>query len=317
MITSCVEEFDLNIPEKQNKIVVDALITNEVGPYVVRLTKSKAGVLTINSNWETDPNYSEKDYAEAITSALVIISDNVGMVDTLIPAPLTIKSYQYNTDTITHQTDSIFVETENFQSIKYGFYNTTNIKGVAGRNYFLYIKYNKDIYTSSVTMPFVPEIDSVGIKTISNPIEGKSDISFPTVSFHEPQGQKNFYMFQLYDGKYITRSFSLWQLCIFDDSHLSEYVTNLNLTEGYNASGANNPLPYALTGGVYVKMSSLSETTYLFYKSLISQFYNDGGAYSSAPSSPKGNISNGALGLFRASAVSSKSKIINNKKPIN
>jgi hypothetical protein len=39
---------------------------------------------------------------------------------------------------------------------------------------------------------------------------------------------------------------------------------------------------------------------------LLKQFKNDGGAYQPSPSSPPTNMSNGALGYFRASAIIEK-----------
>jgi hypothetical protein len=47
-------------------------------------------------------------------------------------------------------------------------------------------------------------------------------------------------------------------------------------------------------------MYSVDRKTYHFYKALIDQFNNDGGAFSPTPATPDGNISGNAIGIFRA-----------------
>jgi len=61
---------------------------------------------------------------------------------------------------------------------------------------------------------------------------------------------------------------------------------------------------------IHVTMSSLSSNAYNYYKNLIEQFENDGGAYKPTPASPPTNISNGGLGFFRASSVVEAKTII-------
>jgi len=60
-----------------------------------------------------------------------------------------------------------------------------------------------------------------------------------------------------------------------------------------------------------IRMYSITEEGYNYYKALIAQFKNDGGTYSPAPASPPTNIDNGGLGFFRASAVN----VIRGKMP--
>lgn len=77
------------------------------------------------------------------------------------------------------------------------------------------------------------------------------------------------------------------------------------MDDGATVAKYANFYPHASRGEeVEVQMFSVDEITYKFYKSLLSQFNNDGGAYYPSPSSPPGNISNGAIGLFRATQLS-------------
>ena len=122
------------------RLVVEGLVSNQSGPYYVRLTKSTPGGLapvvgSVNSLI---------DNAEPVDNATVIISDDFDQVDTL-------KYYQVDIN------DSEYVEYYNK-----GFYRTTWLKGISGRTYYLKIIDNDKICNSSAFMPSVPGIDSVG-----------------------------------------------------------------------------------------------------------------------------------------------------------
>lgn len=72
--TSCEKEIDLDLEDKSGNIVIEANITDQSGPYYVRITKSVA--------------FTEENQYPPISDAIVIISDNTGQIDTL----------QYETD---------------------------------------------------------------------------------------------------------------------------------------------------------------------------------------------------------------------------
>jgi hypothetical protein len=67
--SSCTKVIDLDIKENTSKLVVAGGITNEAGPYNIKLSKT---VAITESNTNTEVN-----------NATVIISDNAGTVDTL------------------------------------------------------------------------------------------------------------------------------------------------------------------------------------------------------------------------------------------
>jgi hypothetical protein len=97
----------------------------------------------------------------------------------------------------------------------------------------------------------------------------------------------------------------VWGYSIINDEYLTEKVNGMRIDDGQSSDGRDF---YHISPGdeVEVFMESLTEEAYEYYRIVISQFGSDGGAFSQAPASPVGNISNGALGLFRTSAVSSK-----------
>ncbi len=69
LFTSCKKVIQLDLSNNADKLIIEGNITNQAGPYIVKLTKS------VNFN---DPNTFPP-----ITGALVIISDNLNQRDTL------------------------------------------------------------------------------------------------------------------------------------------------------------------------------------------------------------------------------------------
>lgn len=68
-IWGCDKEITLPLDENQSMLVIDAVVTDEVGPYYVKLTKSVA--------------VSAVSKFPEVSNALVIMKDNFGLSDTL------------------------------------------------------------------------------------------------------------------------------------------------------------------------------------------------------------------------------------------
>ena len=77
LVAGCIEDFDLNPGSAVPKMVVEALITNKPGPYLIRLTESHTGKFV-------EPDFSNIDDAKGIMNAEIIISDDVDQVDPLL-----------------------------------------------------------------------------------------------------------------------------------------------------------------------------------------------------------------------------------------
>ncbi|HAH25066.1 MAG TPA: hypothetical protein DCL77_15140 [Prolixibacteraceae bacterium] len=280
LFTGCVEDFDLKLQNTDPRLVVEGLITNKPGPYYISLTKSKTGTFTVL-------NYNYINNAELVRDATVIISDDFGQLDTL-------KLIQINDNS--NSRDKWFK----------GSYKTSKLIGIPGHTYSLKIKvWNKEFKALSY-MPPVPDIDSLRYFMKTAEKDGQ-EYYIPLLNFKEPQGIDNYYLVQLKDEfslSLIVNTY-IWQYSIFSDIHLKPYVSNLNISLGANPRGITYP-HYWEGDSIYVALSSLSKEAYIYYKALLDQFENDGGAYKPTPTSPLGNISNGGLGLFRASAFSEK-----------
>lgn len=283
----CVEDFDFKLQNAEPRLVVEGLITNQTGPYYVRLTKSTTGGITSSNN----SSFPFKDNAEPVENATVIISDDFNQIDTLKPYKVDIYGGDYG---------------EN--SYNQGFYKTTHLKGIPEHTYDLKIISEGKEYKASAYMSPVPEIDSLGYYLKKSELVGKWDYYIPLLYFKEPQETVNYYLIQLSEDFYsrINASVQLWQFSILSDAFLGPYINGLNVSRGATPRGIDNLPVYMEGDSIYLALSSLTKEAYNYYKVLLDQFDSDGGAYKPTPASPPTNISNGGLGLFRASAVSEK-----------
>jgi len=305
--SGCIEEYDLYRDYIVPRLVVEGLITNKPGPYYIRLTESQTGSFK-------EPDYGNIDAAVAVKGAQVIITDNINQIDTLIPVDINLDEYTLGQfgyykliyDSFGNIIDTLFIKDPLEFNYNRGFYKTTHLIGIPGRTYSLKILSDGKEYQASSFMPSVPDIDSVAFVK-KDPAPGKSPIVTPLLYFSEPQGIKNYYLIQLNED-ISTRSYSantLWQFSILSDEFLQPYVNGLNISQGETPRSIEYPIFWE-GDPFYIALSSLTQNAYEYYKILLQQFKNDGGAFQPSPGSPPTNMSNGALGYFRTSAISEK-----------
>ena len=176
------------------------------------------------------------------------------------------------------------------------------------------MKYKDKVITASDSMSNVPTIDSIKFfnKTISK--DGDKYLA-PYIYFKEPRNEKNFYMMNFGNDNIeglIFGTAKVWSFSIIDDTDLPAYVNGLNIDDGISPLGSED-FYYPSKGSLAtIRLVSLSPGAYEFYKSAISQFENDGGAYTPSPTSPPTNLSGNALGFFRVSAVCEKKVLVTN-----
>ncbi|WP_439879622.1 DUF4249 domain-containing protein [Pontibacter sp. MBLB2868] len=146
-LTSCEEVIDYELRSTDTKLVVDGLITDQPGPYSVRLTSTKG--------------YLEEGTAAGVNGALVIVSDNLGTIDTL-------------------------------KQVSEGLYQTSILQGQPGNTYYLKVMTSGKEYTAQSYMPAVAPIDSL---TFVYKAEGHmvEEGYFPYIHFRDPAGKGNYY----------------------------------------------------------------------------------------------------------------------------
>jgi len=303
--SGCLENMDLQLDLSNKNIVVEGLITNQPGPYYVRLTMSTGKLNSWNDylySGGASP-YNRPDTSKMIfkpvTDAVVIIS-NGNLSDTLIAPP---DSFVTKTiyEPFPGQIDTIVDVRYNLYSRFYGWYMTKKIKGTIGSIYNLKIVWKDKIYESSAIMLPVPIIDSVAFR-YEGGMPGKEPFNIPYLYFKDPSNMKNYYL-TIWGGN--KGSGIVWPYSVFDDQFLKNKVDGLKVDDGSSADWWIQQYPQ-IGDSFNIELHSLTKEAYLFYKSLSGQFLNDGGTYSPSPATPYFNISNGGYGFFRASAVSAK-----------
>lgn len=296
---SCTKEYDLQLKSNDLKLVVDATITNQSGPYYVRLTKSSADFnidTSVRPDNDTTYMYSN-DRAIPVKDAEIYITDNnTSFTDTLIPCSAG-KWFHYK-DSI-HNVDYSRFEIPQ-KTIHTGYYETSKLKGVAGHTYSLTIKWQNKEYHATSYMPPVPPLDSVNLNFTEGAV-GKSDYLIPLIYFKEPQNERNYYLFITQNAAYT------WPYSVLSDEYLNDYVNGLDVCKGVSPYYWRTAYPYLMGGRMFndyfIEMHSITKEAYEYYKALLQQFKTDGGGYSPSPASPPTNLDNGALGFFRTSAV--------------
>jgi hypothetical protein len=303
----CTKEFHIDTGS-ESLYVVEGRISSLKGPYYIRITKSFNDLKS---------QVGTSDYAEpeAVKNALAIISDDMGVSDTLVPAiEYDYKNYRYFWNTDIHKIDSALPRTNVFLSYDRGYYETTKITGVPGHTYHLQIRVDNKEFHASAYMPFVPALDSAKIEEVE--VSGGDKGFMPVAYFSEPQQEKNYYLLQyndvnnyVYDQPTLSSFPKPFAYHVVDDAVLPSYVNGIPiriLTSGHN------PCCYfyfsLLTPhlDIQARLSSITRESYEYFRVLASQLTNDGNVYKPVPTSPPGNISGGALGLFYATDVSYK-----------
>lgn len=286
---SCTEEYDLQL-EGEHKIVVDAKVTNEPGPYYVqlRLSKSQYDVIRIVYDYENETR--EWIQYEPIYDARVTISDDeTGVIDTLTLAP----------DSILYWNE--YTEQYEMYGSRYkgrdGFYCTSKITGVPGHTYRLNVEWKNKKCTSSCTMPNPVAIDSIKFHTE----KGKDDDDLvPYLWFTDNPNEKNYYITSVFsDG-------ATWGVCLLNDENIKSSIAGIDAFKGESVESWRRTFFFEDVLRLYgqeFQLASVTKEVYLFYSSLIKQIHYDGGVYTPAPAAPPTNIKGDVLGLFNVEYV--------------
>jgi hypothetical protein len=312
LVAACTKEYDFKLDDTKPLYVIEGRISDLQGPYYIRITRSTSllGYPTVNI---------DVDSIDAVQGAEVIIKDDMGTVDTLIPAverhPR--RLYFYNNHVL--DSDVRDYPSPALKAIR-GFYQTTKIRGVPGHNYQLYVRIGDSTFQASAYMPRVTNLDSAAIKrdTVVNATGSIGNL--PLAWFREPTGEKNYYMLQYF--AHITEyPYDAFRIeynnnngynsipYVVDDKILPPYVNGLSVPlitpDGNPWDGPGNYIVYP-THGAHIRLSSLTKEAYEYFNVLRKQLQTDGNVYKPTPASARGNIQGGALGLFWASNISYK-----------
>jgi hypothetical protein len=248
-LSSCEDVIEYDLKNTVDKVVVEGLVTDQPGPYQVRLSRTNG--------------YLNQSEPPVITSAQVYISDNTGLVDTLVD--------QGN-----------------------GTYLTTpKLQGTPGRTYTLRFLTGGQEYTASSLLKPVAPLDSLSFEFHEETQFADSGY-FTFLYFQDPPGKGQFYKFDIWiNGKKKN-----------DITAISDEI--------YDGANAKAEINYnlQLKDTLRLDMYSLDKTGYDFWNGMQILFYQGGSPFDSPPANAPSNVSNGAIGSFGASALSTKQRVV-------
>lgn len=307
----CTKDYTIHSKGAGQLYVIEGRVSNMRGPYYVRVTRSQNSVekgLADTLNW--------LERVEAVKDALVIISDDMGIVDTLKSVDSSGGRYGYGY--INGKIDSGIRPLYDFDrslTASQGYYETKKITGVPGHTYHLQVRIGDETFQASAYMPSAPDLDSI----VTEPDRNMPGAENVYAYFKEPQYEENYYFMEVtsiqqypYDDNIYVNTWgdhSIFPYHCFDDKALPAYVSHMEMDaiffDNYSYGGIK---PYFVlpTETFQGRLSSLTRESYAYFAALGKQFLDDGNVYKPAPASAKGNISGGALGLFWAAGVSYK-----------
>lgn len=169
-----------------------------------------------------------------------------------------------------------------FQYEKDGYYIHRNFKPMAGRRYTLVANVQKTQYTSTCQMPAYVAVESSGISEKN--IAGENYF-FATLTFQDPAKVSNYYIYTLSINGGPFRFASAQSDQFNNGLKVTHYIADLDtdLSRGDN---------------VIVRRYCVDEKTYQYWNE-----YQNNNLSNAAPSNPKSNISNNALGYFSVAPV--------------
>ena len=173
-------------------------------------------------------------------------------------------------------------------------------KGEVGQTYTLTIKANGQTYTAASTLNAVAALDKVSFLYSDGQHDelGRMEGYYLSIAFQEMPKVKNYYKLD------IVRNGELYQknagdILILDDKFYDgSYLDDVDI-----------PTKFTQGDSLHVRLLSLNPEAYFFYEAL-SHLHRQGGPFGRNPANLPTNLSNGAVGFFSASAVSSRSAVI-------
>lgn len=304
-LTGCIEQYDLKVDDQEKILVVNGLITDEPGPYTVKLsTTFKYGAF-----------FSDID--PSVEGATVSISDETGA-----------------TETLKEKSTGVYVTDTNGMRGRIGGQYSLKIR----------LKNGKEYASATETLLAVPAIERLyaRLKPVLQVDKDGNSLTKNYVQFlidtKDPSGIRNFYRWSFINTYEI--STQPWDFVVYgkngpipqpkdccDQCWITKANTVANVANDHQFNGNSliehqvALLPFTAElfqnkHHIEVKQYALSETAYSFWKILNSQISETGSIQEPAPANAGGNIKNPAnpneeiLGYFNAAGVSKRTLFV-------
>ena len=237
----------------------------------------------------------------------LLVVDGMITSDTTAHRVILSRTGNFYTDTITPRVSgaevlisddagNTFALTENAAGI---YVTDPGVYGVVGRTYTLSIYLDDRYYTAQSTMKRKVPIDSLGYRW--DPFKQSYRI---LLYGQEPGGKGDFYMWHLYkNGRWMTNT-------IVKTMIASDEFIDGNYIGGFEVDWWAQDFDFQTDDVVTVAQHTINRQAYEFFMAIRQESTAGGGMPLNPPANVAGNISNGALGLFHASALTRKEIVI-------
>lgn len=289
VISSCTKEVLVDIPESEEKLVVDGRI--ETGePPVILLTRSN------NIYDETSGNLLLESL---VSGATVTVSDGSNSV---VLDEICSQSLPPGTEEAI--ASFLNIDPEELENVNICFYSTTNtaIYGQVGKTYNLDIDFEGEQYNSTTQILQPHILDSLYWK--EDPDNPDNGYSWMTLT--DPAGQFDAYFWECRrinlnsDGEPIDDRYRTTFNPAFDDAFFDGLTFDFAYENPFNFNQETPPEErgfYQRGDTVVVKFSKINKPVYEFMEMKYTQLQTGGSPFAT-PSNLPSNISNGALGVW-------------------
>lgn len=290
VLASCTKEVQIEVPEYEQRLVIDGRI--ETGqPPIVLLSKSQ----NIYA-----PTSLEAFLNSFQSGAVVTVSNGA---DTVVLDEICSDNLPPGTEAIAAELFGVPEdELANYHLCAYTSFNTA-IWGEVGKTYSLKVEFEGKTYTSVTKIEQPTALDSVYWKQDPDPDPG---YGFSWARLSDPANQFDAYMWEvkrinMIDGAPKDANFTKTYSPVFDD----EFINGQTFDFGYENPMSwddesvpdNNKGYYHQGDSVVIKLSKMSADVYEFYEKKYTQLQTNGNPFASPTVIPT-NISGGALGVW-------------------
>lgn len=288
ILNSCqIKLEDFNPNQESEKLTVEGFVSDSIGFHFVRLSKT-TNVLS------TQPN-------APISDALVVVTDNAGLIDT----------FQYNAPTASFLPSKVW-------------------KGIPGNTYKLNVVTGEYSVYATETMESYANFKIDSLKSVFRETATKNRVE--NFSYRDVFFTGTPYI-SVGDSVYRVQLFALKE--IPSRVNVQTYVfRNKTLFQGSNTFFVNNLLEVPINsfyvmpppgGGppqnihflkgdtVTILLQGITDACFVYYQGLNSVLSNDGGLFSAPAGNPPTNLSSDkAIGYFKVARIATKSIVVNN-----
>lgn len=189
--------------------------------------------------------------------------------------------------------------TDTLKEMHPGRYSKQNLQGLAGNSYRLEVKINNEFFVSNATIPYPFKLDSIKQMNLA----GQTDPAGPPAG--TPAAGTVIRLLPIY--KNLSGEDKYFQFIISkNDTIINSIIPRSDLV----SSPINLPFPIFVKAKkndtLLIDMQFIDPNIYKYLSDLMTNL----GQFSATPSNPTSNISNGALGYFKAHTTQRKMLIV-------